>query len=191
MVNQLDIITFRWLNSWAGYSSFFDRSVIFFAEYLWYVMVGVVIILVLSTYFLKFRQYRKRHFELLFFTAISAILARFAIAEFIQYFYHHPRPFVVLEGVRQLFEHSASSSFPSGHASLAFAIAASFYFYYPKTSIIFFLAALGVGLSRVAAGIHWPSDILGGIVVGMVSTWLVYWAWSALNKGKNKNNSTA
>jgi len=177
-MNQLDITIFRWFNSWAGHSSFVDWTIIFLAEYLWYVMAGAVISLVLSTWFLRFRQYRKRHLELLYLALVSAFSARFVVAEVIKYIFNRPRPFAVLDGVQQLLQHSAGRSFPSGHASLAFAIAATVAFYYPKTSILFFIAAVNVGVARVIAGVHWPSDILGGALVGIFTAWLAHWIFA-------------
>ena len=47
------------------------------------------------------------------------------------------------------------------------------YFWRPKWSILFFAGALLISISRVIAGIHWPADVLGGAVVGILSGWLV------------------
>jgi len=80
---------------------------------------------------------------------------------------------MVLDNVRQLIFHESSGSFPSGHAAFSFAVAMGVYYYYPKTSILFFLASIAMGLGRVSAGVHWPSDILGGAVVGIFSAWLI------------------
>lgn len=174
-MSQLDITIFRWLNSWVGYSAFIDWTIIFRAEYLWYVMAGAVIALPVFTFLPRFGQYRKRHFELLYFASLSAVLSRFVATELIRYFYNRPRPFEILEGISQLIYHNGGGSFPSGHASLAFAVATATAFYYPKTSILFFLAAISVGVARVAAGVHWPSDILGGALIGVIMAWLAHW----------------
>lgn len=183
---QLDIIIFRWLNSWVGYSSFIDWTIFFRATYLWYLMAGAVIVLPIFTLLPRFRQYRKRHLDLLYFAFVSAFSARFVVAEVIKYIFNRPRPFIVLSGVHQLLQHSAGRSFPSGHASLAFAIAAAVAFYYPKTSILFFLAAINVGVARAVAGVHWPSDILGGALVGIGTAVFVHWIWDAINKLEKK-----
>ena len=82
-------------------------------------------------------------------------------------------------GVRQLVAHPNGASFPSGHASLAFGIAAGVAYYYPKTSIVFFVAALLVGVGRVVAGIHWPSDIVGGAIAGLMGAFLARRVMSA------------
>jgi undecaprenyl-diphosphatase len=84
-------------------------------------------------------------------------------------FYYHPRPFV--EGLGNLLIHHAKdSSFPSDHATLAFAI--SFGFWYSKekllstSSLVF---ALITGFARVFVGVHFPFDILGSFFVAIVA----------------------
>jgi len=122
------------------------------------------------------------------FAFASAAVARLGVAEIIRFFYNRPRPFETLEGARQLIEHSGGGSFPSGHASLSFAVAAAVYFYYPKTSILFFFAALSIGVGRVAAGLHWPSDILGGAAVGILSAWLLEFLFKKFKINKSPEN---
>ena len=104
---------------------------------------------------------------------VSAFVSRFVVTEIIRYFYNRPRPFEIVEGARKLMAHPLGSSFPSGHAALAFAVAATVSFYYPKSSILFFLAAICIGIGRVSAGIHWPSDILGGALVGVGTAYVL------------------
>lgn len=57
-------------------------------------------------------------------------------------------------------------SFPSNHAVNNFAAAAFFYRLFPKLKWILFITASLVALSRVYLGLHYPSDILGGVVIG-------------------------
>ncbi len=172
-MSSIDVAIFRWLNSWAGVSPFFDWAIVFRAIYLWYLVMTAVAIFIAGTVFLRFRRYRKQNTDLFIFAFISAFTARYVITEIIRFFYNRPRPFEVLDGVRQLVSHNGGGSFPSGHASLAFAVASAVAFYYPKTSILFFAAALFIGMSRVVAGVHWPSDILGGALVGIGTAWLL------------------
>ena len=106
-------------------------------------------------------------------TTVSALFARVIIAEPLRILIGRMRPFEVLAGINQLLNHSAGKSFPSGHATLAFAVATTVAFYYPRTSIVFFLAGLAVGIGRIAAGVHWPLDIIGGVAVGILSSWLL------------------
>ncbi|HSB80711.1 MAG TPA: phosphatase PAP2 family protein [Candidatus Methylomirabilis sp.] len=60
----------------------------------------------------------------------------------------------------------AYASFPSGHATTAFATALILAFWYPRQTGLFVGLAILVGLSRVVLGAHFPSDVLAGAVLG-------------------------
>ncbi len=138
-----------------------------------YVVIAALLLFAALSFFPKWRGNLKKNIEMVIFALASGVFSRFIIAEIIRFFYNRPRPFEVLDNVKQLVERSGWGSFPSGHASFSFAIAMAVAYYYPKTSILFFLAAFSIGGGRVAAGAHWPSDILAGAVVGILSAWLV------------------
>lgn len=59
-------------------------------------------------------------------------------------------------------------SFPSGHASFFFALAMMVTCFYPRlwVGLVMFSLALFMGLSRIYVGVHYPFDVLGGMVVG-------------------------
>ncbi len=67
----------------------------------------------------------------------------------------------------------SNSSFPSGHATGAFALATVFSHQYPKVTVPAFLAATAVGISRIYLGRHYPSDVLGGALVGFGTACLI------------------
>jgi undecaprenyl-diphosphatase len=81
--------------------------------------------------------------------------------------YHRDRPFVV-HHVIQLVEHEASASFPSNHAAAAFAVAASIWLWRRKDGWVWFLLAAIIGFSRIWSGIHYPTDIVGGAILGVL-----------------------
>jgi len=163
-MNQIDLAIFRWLNSLVGRSEWLDTFIVFFAEWLIWWMAGALVL------FLVFGKDKRRELKIIFEALATAVSARFVVAEVIRYFYDRARPFEVL-GIYRLMDHSAGSAFPSGHASFSFALAMAIYFYYPKTSALFFLAAILISLGRVAVGVHWPSDVLGGAIVGVLTVW--------------------
>lgn len=80
-----------------------------------------------------------------------------------------------------------SASFPSGHTSTAFQTATSLSLAYPKWFVIApsLLWASAVGYSRMDLGVHYPSDVLAGAIIGSGSAYLTY----KLNKWVNKKRS--
>ena len=163
----LDIKLFYFLNNLAGQSCFFDALVIFFAKYFQYFLGAFFLTLL---FFWKYPRQKKFH---IFLTAfISAAVARFGITEIIRFLYHRPRPFLIHQ-VNEVLS-SNEWSFPSGHSAFFFAMAVAIYFYNKKWGIAFFVAAILMNISRVIAGIHYPSDILGGMIVGSGAAILIY-----------------
>ncbi len=69
---------------------------------------------------------------------------------------------------------SVSHSFPSGHTSSAFAMAALLGLYFPRGRVIFWILALVVGLERVRTGAHFLSDVIGGAGVGLLAVYVSY-----------------
>src|SRR4030095_16436374 len=63
-------------------------------------------------------------------------------------------------------------SFGSGHSAGAFAMAAVMAYFYPQAAWLFWIAAVGCGLSRFFDAEHWPTDIWMGTVIGIASAWI-------------------
>ncbi len=78
-----------------------------------------------------------------------------------------PRPFDVLD-VTPLEEHSSGHSFPSLHCSSSFVITMALFYINPLLGTIGLTVSVLVALSRLLAGVHYPSDILAGIAIGVL-----------------------
>jgi len=83
------------------------------------------------------------------------------------------RPFLASPDVVLLIPPPLNNSFPSGHTATAVAIALAFFWARRDIGYPAFAVAAAVALGRIMAGVHYPSDILGGIFVGLLSFALV------------------
>lgn len=83
----------------------------------------------------------------------------------------------VIQGIHMLVDCGPGKSFPSSHAVNNFALGTVLSYYFPKWKWWFIGWASLVALSRPAVGVHYPSDILGGAIVGSVIALLVIWTW--------------
>lgn len=80
----------------------------------------------------------------------------------------HEQPFAVL-GFEPLVPHDVDNSFPSDHTALGFALGGSVFFYHRAAGMVLIVATMLVGASRVAAGLHYPVDIVVGAIIGIVA----------------------
>jgi undecaprenyl-diphosphatase len=99
--------------------------------------------------------------------------------------WHHDRPFVDHpRKTLQLIHHAADNSFPSDHATVAFAAAFAVLVFYRRLGALLVLGAIGVAVSRMLLGVHYPVDVaasalIGGASAGIVTTAgqpYVHWA---------------
>jgi undecaprenyl-diphosphatase len=167
----MDAFLFRFLNGLAGSSTFFDGIVAWSAQYLLWVMIAVPIALL----FVKKGEKRQQFLPTFFLALGTFIVARGILTEIIRLAFYRPRPFLALPDVYLIpdLPYRLSASFPSGHAVSMFAIAFAFLPYNKKFAGILSTLALWSALCRVIAGVHYPSDILGGIILAYVVVWLV------------------
>lgn len=88
---------------------------------------------------------------------------------------NRPRPFESYLDVQNMMNVN-TASFPSGHTSTAFALATSLSIAYPKWYVIVpsYTFAGVVGYSRMDLGVHYPSDVLAGAILGAGSAFLCY-----------------
>ena len=82
------------------------------------------------------------------------------------------RPCHELGWVRELpIELPTDPSFPSGHAAGSFAVAAFIFAFHRRAGIVLGGLATAIALSRVALGVHYPSDVVAGAMVGVLLGW--------------------
>jgi undecaprenyl-diphosphatase len=84
-----------------------------------------------------------------------------------------PRPYELLTGLQLLLDRPTTSSFPSTHAALGVAGALAGTRLFPAAGWILWPLGFLIGLSRIYAGVHWPSDVLAGFGSGAAIAWFV------------------
>jgi undecaprenyl-diphosphatase len=82
--------------------------------------------------------------------------------------FHRHRPYV-----HQLGPPSSTYSFPSGHAATSFACATVLSAFVPRLRVPFFVLATLIALSRVYNGLHYPTDVLAGALLGVLTALLL------------------
>ena len=106
--------------------------------------------------------------------AFSMILTLILGNKIIKNVVARPRPCAVDQSVRLLIPFPGEYSFPSGHTSNSFTAAVSVFLFYRKPGIIALAVASIIAFSRMYLFVHYPTDILGGILLGTLDAMLVY-----------------
>lgn len=105
--------------------------------------------------------------------AALAVVVANAVVKLTNLIYFRPRPFVGME-VNLLFYRPLDSSFPSNTAAVAFAIAFAIFLVDRRAGLLLAIPAFLVSVARVFVGVHFPTDILGGLATGVLSAYFCY-----------------
>lgn len=107
---------------------------------------------------------------------LSGLVAWFGVNKILKAIAYHPRPDSVLP-VKEILFSRPENSFPSDHTAFLIAIATYFLVtkQYKWAGVTFAVLGVIVGISRVAVAVHYPSDIVVGILSGILSGYIVVW----------------
>ena len=105
---------------------------------------------------------------------ILAVALTFAVCDYaLKPLFNRARPYEVDRTITAIEGKPDTRSFPSGHAAMAVAGAMAGSRLLPYSAWFWWPLAAIVAVSRVYIGVHWPSDVLAGAVVGLATAWFV------------------
>ncbi|HVR88886.1 MAG TPA: phosphatase PAP2 family protein [Candidatus Limnocylindria bacterium] len=116
-------------------------------------------------------------------TVFSGLGIAWSAAELLKLVVQRPRPFLaILIAPPTLIAHPSGYSFPSGDTALAFGAAVALGHVLPRLRPFALLLAIGVGLSRLVSGVHYPLDVAGGVVVGVAGGLAAPWVVARIRR---------
>ena len=106
----------------------------------------------------------------------TGIALNTAITIGLKYSINRNRPYITYPEIKPI-ETENTPSMPSGHTASAFNIATSLTLFYPKwyVAVPAYTWASGIAYSRMYLGVHYPSDIIAGAILGSGTAWLTYY----------------
>ncbi|MEK7112389.1 MAG: phosphatase PAP2 family protein [Patescibacteria group bacterium] len=136
----------------------------FLASFLiWFMFAGLLILWVIDGRIKK---------EQVLHALLSAGVA-WGVAQIIKALFPTLRPFEVNGLIPLTLFPSSDGAFPSGHSAAAFAMATTIWLHDKKIGSAFMVLALLVGVARVWGNVHYPIDILGGVVLGVATAFVI------------------
>ena len=177
-----DISLVIWLNNLATWPPL--RQVA-----LWVAVYGLLLYFVVALYYWYHptNKSQKWAMQRVVVLGVLGVMTAIVFEQLISVFIFRERPFAVIDQLTAYNVFVDSSSFPSLHTAMSVAFAGAWLWSgHKKIGWLLMLWALIIGISRVIAGVHYPTDIIGGIGSGLLASWLVWrqsgWLGNKLDK---------
>lgn len=157
------------INGWSRISPVLNDLAIVLAKYapeIW------AVIFLIMWFWPPLRQNRSR--RAVVYAVVAGVVALVINVVLSHLFAYRPRPFVFEPHlIHQLITHKRDTSFPSDHAAGSFGFAIGLFFAGATDGILALALAVAVAIARVFVGVHWPTDVMVGALVGIVAGFVV------------------
>lgn len=159
----MDITLFFALNRWAGYGLWTDYVGWFLARN---IVIMLIALLTIRWFWSGPDRAAERRRVIL---AVVAMLIAMGVCQIPSDFFYRPRPVIALPGAFSLTgEPAGASSFPSTHSGAKFAITIVAAWGKPRWGALLWTLTMAASGSRVYVGMHYPSDVIAGAVIGLL-----------------------
>ena len=105
---------------------------------------------------------------------VVALVISTGAAQILKRLISRSRPYWVSKNLNTYGIDLRDYSFPSGHTTAAFTVATTFSLYFPKLAPLFVVMALLVAVSRTYLAVHYPTDVLAGMLIGIIVGYVVH-----------------
>ena len=105
---------------------------------------------------------------------VLALVISTIVAQILKRIISRSRPYWVSKNLNTYGIDLRDYSFPSGHTTAAFTVATTFSLYYPKMAALFIVMAFLVAVSRTYLAVHYPTDVLAGVIIGIIVGYVVH-----------------
>lgn len=178
MLENLNHTLFYWLNATPDSPSWLIDLAIYIAKDL----ITLLPLLVVALWLWGPHDRVSAQRQLVIKTAM-ALAVSMSLSWLIGHLFPHDRPFAQNVGYNFL-HHAANYSYPSDHGTVAFTFALAFLFWHRIWSGCALLAiALSIAWSRVYLGIHWPLDMLAGLLIALSGCLAAQMLWQVCGRG--------
>lgn len=157
----MDNTIYLTINRFAVHTKYLNNFAKLYADY------GIVIyaLVILIAWFLARKSNNLRSEAILIFTVVATLIS-LGIGQIISHIVARQRPYVFHQHAQVLISRSSDFTFPSDHATGVAALATGLYFLNKKLGIAAWLLAVLMAFTRIYVGVHYPSDVLGGLILG-------------------------
>ncbi|MBL7575355.1 undecaprenyl-diphosphatase [Peptoniphilus asaccharolyticus DSM 20463] len=105
---------------------------------------------------------------------ILSLIVSTLLVQILKRIFSRNRPYWILENLNTYGIDLSDYSFPSGHSAAAFTLGMTIALNYPAIKIVVLIVATLIAISRIYLGVHYPTDVLAGVIIGIIASVIVH-----------------